>query len=214
MTNAYSELYLDDAMENLGSMVDYAVGTCGFSPDEFMNRFISSGIAARFERGNPKYVAGMSGVELAELVLETTGSSGERRKVPVHVEEKGREYWAGWILAYYQWIKGKRFEDIFENGLPLSQIMSMYILHEADVSKFVDEADGVIERNKSEKQTPLQRIRKARGFTQQELSEASGVSLRMIQLYEQKQNDISKAQVGQVVSLARALGCDVEDLIG
>ena len=92
--------------------------------------------------------------------------------------------------------------------------MSMYILHEVDVSKFVDEADGVIERNKSEKQTPLQRIRKARGFTQQELSEASGVSLRMIQLYEQKQNDISKAQVGQVVSLARALGCDVEDLIG
>ena len=214
MTNAYSELYLDDAMENLGSMVDYAVGTCGLSPDEFMNRFVSSGIAERFERGNPKYVAGMSGVELAELVLETTGLSGERRKVPVHVEEKGREYWAGWILAYYQWIKGKRFEDIFENGLPLSQIMSMYILHEADVSKFVDEADGVIERNKSEKQTPLQRIRKERGFTQQELSEASGVSLRMIQLYEQKQNDISKAQVGQVVSLARALGCDVEDLIG
>ena len=153
-------------------------------------------------------------MELAELVLETTGPCGECRKVPVHVEEKGREYWSGWILAYYQWITGKRFEDIFENGLPLSQIMSMYILHEADVSKFVDVADGVIERNKREKQTPLQKIRKARGFTQQELSEASGVSLRMIQLYEQKQNDISKAQVGQVVSLARALGCDVEDLIG
>ena len=214
MTNAYSELYLDDAMENLGSMVDYAVGTCGLSPDEFMNRFISSGIAARFERGNPKYVAGMSGVELAELVLETTGSSGESRTESFHLEEKGREYWAGWMLAYYQWITGKRFEDIFENGLPLSQIMSMYILHEADVSKFVDEANGVIARNKREKQTPLQRIRKAREFSQKELSEASGVSLRMIQLYEQRQNDISKAQVGQVVSLARALGCEVEDLIG
>ena len=41
MINAYNELYLDDAMENLGSMVEYAVGECGFSPDEFMNRFIS-----------------------------------------------------------------------------------------------------------------------------------------------------------------------------
>ena len=92
--------------------------------------------------------------------------------------------------------------------------MSMYILHEADVSKFVDEANGVIARNKREKQTPLQRIRKAREFSQKELSEASGVSLRMIQLYEQRQNDISKAQVGQVVSLARALGCEVENLIG
>lgn len=214
MTNAYSELYLDDAMENLGSMVDYAVGTCGLSPDEFMNRFVSSGIAERFERGNPKYVAGMSGVELAELVLETTGSSGECRKAILHIEKKGQEYWSGWILAYYQWITGKRFEDIFEQGLPLSQILSMYILHEADVSKFVDVADEVIERNKKEKQTMLQRMRKARGFSQKELSEASGVSLRMIQLYEQKQNDISKAQAGQVVSLARALGCDVEDLIG
>lgn len=214
MTNAYSELYLDDAMENLGSMVDYAVGERGLLPDEFMNRFITSGIAARFEKGNPKYVAGMSGVELAELVLEVTNPAGKGNKVVLHVEEKGREYWAGWILAYYQWMSGKRFEDIVENGLTLSQIMSMYILHEADVSKFVESADAIIEKNQSEKVAPLQTIRKARGFSQKELSEASGVSLRMIQLYEQKQNDISKAQVGQVVSLARALGCDVEDLIG
>lgn len=214
MMNAYSELYLDDAMENLGSMVDYAVGECGLHPDEFMNRFISSGIAARFEKGNPKYVAGMSGVELAELVLDITNPTGKSSRGTLQIEEKGREYWAGWILAYYQWISGKRFEDIVENGLSLSQIMSMYILHEADVSKFVDIADEIVERTKKEKQSPLQKIRKARGFTQQELSEASGVSLRMIQLYEQKQNDISKAQVGMVVNLAKALGCDVEDLIG
>jgi len=42
---------------------------------------------------------------------------------------------------------------------------------------------------------------------------ASGVSLRMIQFYEQKQNDINKAQVTVVLSLARTLGCDVEDLL-
>ena len=40
-----------------------------------------------------------------------------------------------------------------------------------------------------------------------------GVSLRMIQLYEQKQNDINKAQVNVVLSLAKVLGCDVEDLL-
>lgn len=89
----------------------------------------------------------------------------------------------------------------------------MYILHEADVSKFVESAENIMMRTQKEKPSPLQTIRKARGFTQQELSEASGVSLRMIQLYEQKQNDISKAQVNVVVSLARALGCSVEDLI-
>lgn len=50
-------------------------------------------------------------------------------------------------------------------------------------------------------------------MTQQQLSEASGVTLRMIQLYEQRQNNISKAQVGVVLNLAKALGCEVEDLI-
>ena len=45
------------------------------------------------------------------------------------------------------------------------------------------------------------------------MSEASGVTLRMIQLYEQKQNDINKAHVAVVISLAKALGCEVEDLI-
>lgn len=39
------------------------------------------------------------------------------------------------------------------------------------------------------------------------------ITLRMIQLYEQKQNDISKAQVTVVINLAKALGCEVEDLI-
>ena len=89
----------------------------------------------------------------------------------------------------------------------------MYILHEADESKFVDAANEIIARNKKNRKSKLSEIRKARGFTQQQLSEASGVTLRMIQLYEQKQNDISKAQVTVVINLAKALGCEVEDLI-
>ena len=72
MTNAYSELYLDDAMQNLGDMVEYAVCDCGYNPDEFFGWFISSGVASKFEKGNPKYITGMSGFELAEAVLKAT----------------------------------------------------------------------------------------------------------------------------------------------
>lgn len=212
MTNAYNELYLDDAMQNLGDMVDYAVCDLGFEPDEFFGWFISSGIASRFEKGNPKYVGGMSGYELVDAVLRATNVSYEKKE-PSYSDFKGKEYWAGWILAYYQWITNQRFEDIVKNGLTLSTVLSMYILHEADESKFVDCANEIIKRNKKNRNSRLQEIRKARGFTQQQLSDASGVSLRMIQLYEQKQNDISKAQVNIVISLAKALGCDVEDLI-
>lgn len=213
MMNAYSELYLDDAMNNLGDMVEYAVCDLGYEPDQFFEWFISSGIADKFEKGNPKYVTGMSGFELTEAVLSATNIKYEKME-PVHIEFKGREFWGGWILAYYQWFTGKRFEDIVKGGLPLSTVFSMYILHEADESKFVEAANEILNRNKQNKKSKLHQIRKARGFTQQQLSDASGVTLRMIQLYEQGQNDIDKAQVHVVLSLAKVLGCDVEDLLG
>lgn len=212
MTIAYNELYLDDAMSNLGDMIEYAVCDLGFDADEFFGWFISSGIASKFEKGNPKYITGMSGYELADAVLTETNIKYEKKE-PSYTDFKGREYWAGWILAYYQWKTNKRFEDIVNDGLTLSTVFSMYILHEADVSKFVEAANEVIARNKKVRKSKLHEIRKARGFTQQELSDASGVTLRMIQLYEQKQNDISKAQVGVVIRLAKALGCEAEDLM-
>ena len=212
MMNAYSELYLDDAMQNLGDMVEYAVCDCGYAPDEFFGWFIASGVASKFEKGNPKYITGMSGFELAEAVLKATNIALPGA-APSHPDFKGREYWAGWIFAYYQWQSGRRFEDIVADGLTLSTVFSMYIHHEADISKFVESADAIIQRNKESRKSKLHTIRKARGFTQQQLSDTSGVALRMVQLYEQKQNDLSKAQAAVVIRLAKALGCEVEDLI-
>ena len=212
MIHAYNESCLDDAMQNLGDMVEYALCDCGYAPDQFFSYFLTSGIAEKFENGNPKYVVGMSGVELAEAVLRESNV----QHTPVeksYPSFKGREYWAGWILAYYQWYTAKRFADIVNGGLPLSTVLGMYILHEADVSKFVESANEILERNALGQKSKLQTIRKARGFTQQQLSDASGVALRMVQLYEQKQNDLSKAQVNVVLSLARALGCSIEDII-
>lgn len=190
MTHGYSESYLDDAMQNLGDMLDYALVDCGYAADEFFSWFITSGIAKKFERGNPKYVAGMSGIELArEVIFLTTGSHlAEERVIK---DFAGREYWAGWILAYYQWYSGLKFSDMAENGLSLSEVLSLYILHEADQSKFVDTANEIISRHRLEKPSNLTTIRKARGFTQGQLAWQSGVAFRMIQLYEQRQNDIN-----------------------
>lgn len=212
MTHAYNESYLDDAMQNLGDMVEYALCDCGYEPDQFFGYFLTSGIAEKFENGNPKYVVGMSGIELAEAVLREVNV----KHTPITKSRpsfKGREYWAGWILAYYQWYTAKRFTDIVNGGLPLSTVLGMYILHEADESKFVESANAILERTAAGQKSKLQTIRKARGFTQQQLSAASGVALRMVQLYEQKQNDLSKAQVSVVLSLAKALGCSIEDIV-
>lgn len=63
---------------------------------------------------------------------------------------------------------------------------------------------------------PAKKMRAARmsaGLSQSALAEKSGVSVRMIQYYEQGVKELKKAQAITVLNLARALGCTVEDLI-
>ena len=61
--------------------------------------------------------------------------------------------------------------------------------------------------------TNLKRIREKTGLSQSGLAEKSGVSVRMIQYYEQGVKDINKAAVITVLKLSDALGVDVRELI-
>ena len=213
MTRAYEETYLDDAMNNLGDMFDYAVNDCGYDSEEFLTHFIVSGVAAAFEKGNPKFVAGLSGPELASEVIFRTHRKRPDTE-PSEDIDKSAEYWAGWILAYYQWYTMRRFDHMRRNGLTMARVLSLYpTLHEADITKFTAVADKIIEKGKAAGASNLQRIRKASGMTQRRLAEESGAALRMIQLYEQRAKDINKAQVGTLVGIARVLGCEVGDLM-
>lgn len=73
----------------------------------------------------------------------------------------------------------------------MSTVCSMYLLHEADICKFAEATDMVIQENLRKNETNLKCIRRANGLSQKQLAEISGVALRMIQLYEQRQNDIN-----------------------
>lgn len=210
--HAYSELYLDDAMSSLGEMCDYAVCECALDADMFYDAFISSPICRQFECGNPKYVAGKSGVELAREVWKQMAGEDLVRE-PSWCIDRSAQYWAGWNLAYYQWYRDETFGNLARRGLSLSRTVDMYILHEADITKFVNVADQIVEVHRRDDEARLKRLRKYYGLTQKALSESSGVTLRMIQLYEQGQNDLSKAQAHVVRSLAQALYCDMEDLV-
>ena len=86
-----------------------------------------------------------------------------------------------------------------------------YTLHEADISKFVDIVDSKMKEYYVE--TNLKRIRTTYGYTQQELSDLSGVSLRSIQLYEQRNKDINKAGVDRLYRISKVFSCKIEDLI-
>jgi Helix-turn-helix. len=86
-----------------------------------------------------------------------------------------------------------------------------YTLHEADITKFVDIMDSRMTEFFSE--TNLKRIRMTYGFTQKELADNSGVSLRSIQMYEQRHKNINKASAETLYRLSKILGCTIEDLM-
>ena len=210
MTRAYQEIYLSKAQSVIGDAFDYAVNTCAILGTDFVKLFIASSVSKRMENGEPAYLAGKSGIEIVrEIVAETKGQ--ELQIEPQEHFGRSKEYWIGWAIAYYQWYSGRKYSDIFK-VLSFEDLQKMYYtLHEADITKFVEIVDSKIKEYFSE--TNLKRIRTAYGFTQAELAERSGVSLRSIQMYEQRNKNINKASADSMYSLAKALGCTMEDLI-
>ena len=125
------------------------------------------------------------------------------------------EYWAGWALAFYQWFSARSFEQLQRDGLSIEIVISLYPTHhEADLTKFAQTADAIIREHTEKHPRSLKMLRKEAHLTQQELSELSGVTLRMIQAYEQGDQDIRRAEARTVFALARVLGCRVEMLFG
>ena len=209
MMCAYDEMYLHDAMKNLGEAFDYAANVLRIPMDDFLDMFIVSGIAERFCCGVPRFVSGLSGTELVWEVLNRTGKTGDL-PAPQTEFAYAPEYWCGWILAFYQWHTGKSFKEI-KKYLPMCEIYKLYpTLHEASEEKFIDVANAILERKNFP--TKLQSIRRAVGLSQKELAEKSGVTLRMIQQYEQRAKDINKASASNLFALAQVLGCKAEEL--
>ena len=207
---AYNEMYLNHAAKNLGSMLDYAVNDCEMDGGFLLQMFITSGLATQFERGVPKVIAGMSGVELAVLAIETA-TGHKPAAAPQMRDYRTREYWAGWALAHYQWYTAGSFSTILR-FLPFDDIVHMHpTLHEADITKFYITASEI--RLRRFPKTNLKRIREATGLSQSQLAKEAGVSLRSVQMYEQRNKDVNKAQAISLTKIARVLSCAVEDLL-
>lgn len=210
MIRAYAEEYVAGAQGVLGEAVDFAVMTLGLEPDDFGRAFAMSGISKQFGSGNPRYVAGMNGCELARLVLVETGVCFTDADDALFLE-KSPEYWAGWALAFYQWYSGFTFAEILA-AMPLGDVIAMHdIYHEMDIMQFVDAMqDAMREANP---QTRLRIRRETCGVSQAALAADSGVPLRQIQLFEQRRRDINRAAAETVLQLSRALHCRMEDLL-
>jgi transcriptional regulator with XRE-family HTH domain len=60
---------------------------------------------------------------------------------------------------------------------------------------------------------PLKRYREKAKLSQSQLAEKAGISFRTLQDYEQGRKPLEGARAITVLTLARILGCTVEDLI-
>lgn len=208
---AYNGEYLNDAMECLGDFFDYAVNDYGALGDEVVDLFCMSRFASMFEKGNPVVVSGWSGVELFWRLDESIGGPGATYPAPVSRMERTPEYWLGWISAYIQWRFDISFDDLF-SIVPYDELLNLYHpWHEASEERV---AHMVAERaRKRVCPTRLASARKAMGISQRELAARSKVSLRSIQMYEQRQKDINHAQAIALHRLARALHTSMDMLI-
>lgn len=208
--HAYDKLYLEKARTSLGRMLDFAVYDLKYKASEFFALFIASGVAERFEQGDFTVLAGKSGIELAYLVLDEADVEYER-PTPRFAAGRSEEYWTGWALAYYQWFTAMRFADIIK-AVPIEEIRALYSpYHEMDIRHFVEKMNEFCLSQRAE--TNLKRLRRLAGLSQRELAEKSGISLRTIQQYEQRQKNINKAQIDTLIPLSKALYCDVRELL-
>lgn len=210
MIRAYDKIYLEKARTALGRMLDFAVYDLKYDISDFFRMFITSGVAARFEKGDCSLLAGMSGVEIAYKVVENCGVNVERIK-PNYTANRSREYWMGWALSYYQWETSLHFSEIVKY-IPVEEILALYTpYHEMDIRQFCDKMDEMYKAAKPE--TNLKLFRQNAGLSQRELSELSGVPVRTIQQYEQRQKNINKAQAEYLIMLSDVLCCEVIDLM-
>ena len=208
MTHAYSPLYLSKSSRAVGNMLHDAVMEFQMDGTDFLKRFIQSDVAEQIESGNPKYIAGKSGLELfLEVMEKTTGKTYNAELIESY--DRSPVYWVGWVLTHYQWYSGRSFKSILDT-LPYDELLGLYgTLHEADIQKSYDVMDahfGVAESR-------LKVARKQCGLTQEALANESGVSLNTIRAYERKSKDLNKAQFDIVMRLAKALKCEVSDLV-
>lgn len=203
------DLYKEDAMQGLAGLMDIAVNVYGLEDELAQHAFLSSGIAEQFERHNPAFISGKSSLELAQAMTSFIGITSH----PLTVErfDRSRDWWAGWVLAWYQFDTGALYKSIFDK-VSYASIKAMYSpLHEAHESKFVEELQGMIADKSGA--TRLRVQREAAGFSQSQLAKSSGVGLRAIQMYEQRNKDINKAQAITLLRLANALHCETSDLM-
>ena len=239
MMHAYNKVLLDKAADSMGRLLDFSVHSLRIGPDAILNLFIASGVSSLFERGDIGIICGMSGIELAYEILERSGMAYARTN-PRLTAALSPEYWCGFALASLQWEHAGSFDELI-SLMPPDDLIEEYKKIRADAlnklpwdadeqarqaalreasSDFMLAASALYEvrsdasrRAAVSGETNLKKMRIKNGLSQSDLAKTSGVPLRTIQQYEQRQKDINHARAEYIVMLSSALNCDPRHIL-
>ncbi|WP_317396521.1 hypothetical protein [Faecalicoccus pleomorphus] len=143
--------YLEHKSDQLGIFFDALLNVYGFTPQEAQDLFLDSKYPDLIDDNDATVILGLSGLNLYNKIQW----SDTHRDIDYDLYDKSRyfykseEYWAGWILAYYQDHTQRTFQEIFQH-LPLETIIGYYYpYHEADVSKSYSIFDAYFQDEKT-----------------------------------------------------------------
>ena len=139
MALPYDEMYLASVQQNLGFFFQVSLRELNLSAMQVQETFLASEIPAQIENGNPDFLCGKSGYELALIAFPNLLTGEILDKALAEPFYPQAEYWSGMVLAYCQWKSGKTFSEILAN-YPLERILSDYhLMHEADITKMAEQ---------------------------------------------------------------------------
>lgn len=143
MTPAYDEVYLESSQDILGQAFDWVANTCNDDLSLFCERLAKSKTGQLFAQGHPKFAAGCNGAELVNFVMEDLHLP-EYQGPHEFFMDKSPEYWAGWVLAYFQCTRNLIFHEILQK-IPIQRLLSLYTTgHEQDIRNVCDTLDAWI----------------------------------------------------------------------
>ena len=205
--HAYDDNYLELAQENLAICLDYAVNYFGMSLEDFWSKLLSSKVCDKFMSGDTTTLAGRSGIEMALDVLKLQPLT----PLTYFSYDRSGEYWLGYYLAYYQWATNIDFRFL-NQYVSITEMRDMYFpYHEMDVTHFVDRINEIL--NERKQKTNLEIYRRKNKLSRSKLAKESNVPLRTIEHYEQRVANINKASAEYIISLAKVLYVNPEDLL-
>lgn len=140
MNIKYNSLYLEELRETVGNMFEYVKEECNYSIEEFINDIVESRAAEYIEDGNPKFVVGMSAIELVEWVLTKVNKDfPNNEKAHNHMfDYPSPEYSFGAALIYFQYNHDMSFKQIIER-YDLSLFLDLYLVYQDCKDHKIDE---------------------------------------------------------------------------